>query len=110
MRGLPQLADPHPAKPPEAPEILIRPKPQEAARLGVSSDTLASIVRVATVGDIDANVAKYNEGERRIPIRIRLPQTDRADIQRIKSLRVPTATGGSTTLDSVADIGFQAGP
>ena len=110
MRTLPQLADPHPAKPPEAPEILIQPKPQEAARLGVSSDTLATIVRVATVGDIDANVAKYNEGERRIPIRIRLPQTDRAEIQRIAALRVPTASGGSTTLDSVADISFRAGP
>jgi HAE1 family hydrophobic/amphiphilic exporter-1 len=110
MRTLPQLADPHPSKPPEAPEIVIRPKPQEAARLGVSSDTLATIVRVATVGDIDANVAKYNEGERRIPIRVRLPQTARADIERIKSLRVPTANGGSTTLDTVADVGFQAGP
>ena len=110
MRQLPELADPHQAKPPEAPEILIRPKADEAARLGVSSDTIATIVRVATVGDIDANVAKYNEGERRIPIRIRLPETARADIQRISALRVPTASGGSTTLDSVADISFQAGP
>jgi len=110
MRGLPELADPHPAKPPEAPEIVITPKPEEAARLGVSPDAIATIVRVATVGDIDANVAKFNEGERRIPIRIRLPQTDRADVQRIASLRVPTASGGATTLDSVATIGFEAGP
>ncbi len=110
MRGLPELADPHPAKPPEAPEIVITPKSEEAARLGVSPDNIATIVRVATVGDIDANVAKYNEGERRIPIRIRLPQNARADIQRIASLRVPTASGGATTLDSVATIGFEAGP
>ena len=110
MRRLPELADPHPAKPPEAPEIVIKPKTQEAARLGVSPDAMATIVRVATVGDIDANVAKFNEGERRIPIRIRLPQNARADIQRIASLRVPTASGGTTTLDSVADISFQAGP
>ncbi|MFI4965495.1 MAG: efflux RND transporter permease subunit [Caulobacterales bacterium] len=110
MRKLPELADPHPSKPPEAPEIVIRPKPQEAARLGVSSDAIATIVRVATVGDIDANVAKYDEGERRIPIRIRLPASARADLERISSLRVPTANGGSTTLDSVADISFQAGP
>ena len=110
MRGLPELADPHPAKPPEAPEIVITPKPEEAARLGVSPDAIATIVRVATVGDIDANVAKFNEGERRIPIRIRLPQSDRADVQRIASLRVPTASGGATTLDSVATIGFEAGP
>ncbi len=109
MRGLPELADPHPSKPPEAPEILIRPKVEEAARLGVSSDTIATIVRVATVGDIDANVAKFNEGERRIPIRVRLPQDARDNIERIANLRVPTASGGTTTLSSVADISFQAG-
>src|SRR6185369_4178489 len=33
MRKLPQLADPRPATPPVGPEIVIRPKPQEAARL-----------------------------------------------------------------------------
>ena len=110
MRRLPQLADPRPATPPVGPEIVIRPKPQEAARLGVSPDAIATIARVATVGDIDANVAKFNEGERRIPIRVRLPEDSRADIQRIRALRVPTASGGSTTLDSVADITFQAGP
>jgi HAE1 family hydrophobic/amphiphilic exporter-1 len=110
MRKLPELADPHPAKPPEAPEIVIKPKPEEAARLGVSPDAIATIVRVATVGDIDANVAKFSEGERQIPIRIRLPQDARASIQRIAALRVPTASGGTTTLDSVADIAFEAGP
>jgi HAE1 family hydrophobic/amphiphilic exporter-1 len=110
MRRLPQLADPRPSTPPVGPEIVIRPKPEEAARLGVSSDVIASIARVATVGDIDANVAKYTEGERRIPIRIRLPENARADIERIQSLRVPTASGGTTTLASVADITFQAGP
>ncbi|MBW8815088.1 MAG: efflux RND transporter permease subunit [Caulobacterales bacterium] len=109
MRRLPQLANPRPSRPPESPEIIVRPKPEEAARLGVSSDSIATIARVATVGDIDANVAKYNEGERRIPIRVRLPETARADLQRIKSMRVPTASGGTTTLDSVADIYFQAG-
>ncbi len=109
MRTLPQLADPHPSTPPVGPEIVIRPKPAEAARLGVSSDAIATIARVATVGDIDANVAKFNEGERRIPIRVRLPETARSDLDRIRSMRVPTASGGTTTLDSVADISFQAG-
>ena len=110
MRRLPQLADPRPANAPVGPEIIIRPKPEEAARLGVSSDTIATVARVATVGDIDANVPKYNEGERRIPIRVRLPETERADLERIRNLRVPTGSGGTTTLESVADIGFQAGP
>jgi HAE1 family hydrophobic/amphiphilic exporter-1 len=110
MRRLPQLADPRPATPPVGPEIVIRPKPIEAARLGVSSDTIATVARVATVGDIDANVAKFNEGERRIPIRVRLPENARADLERIRALRVPTASGALTTLESVADIRFEAGP
>jgi len=110
MRKLPELADPHPSKPPEAPQIVIKPRTEEAARLGVSSDTIATIVRVATVGDIDANVAKFNEGERRIPIRVRLPGDARANIQRIANLRVPTGNGSTTTLSSIADIDFQAGP
>ncbi|MFV3428460.1 hypothetical protein ACNJFD_21195, partial [Mycobacterium tuberculosis] len=59
------------------PEILIRPKADEAARLGVSSADIAAIARVATVGDIDANVAKMTQGERRIPIRVRLPAESR---------------------------------
>ena len=109
MLTLPELADPKTSNPPVGPEVVIRPKPAEAARLGVSSDTLAAMVRTATVGDIDANVAKFNEGERRIPIRVRLPLSARSDIERLRSLRIPTATGGTTTLDSVADISFQAG-
>jgi HAE1 family hydrophobic/amphiphilic exporter-1 len=65
---------------------------------------------VATVGDIDANVAKMTQGERRIPIRVRLPAETRADLDALGALRVPTAGGGATRLDTVADLSFQAGP
>jgi HAE1 family hydrophobic/amphiphilic exporter-1 len=92
------------------PELIIRPRHDEAARMGVSADVIALAARVATVGEIDANVAKLTAGERRIPVRIRLPADARADLERIKSLRLPTATGGTTTLGAVADVEFQAGP
>ena len=46
MRGLSELADPRPTRPPIGPEIIIRPKADEAARLGVSSDVIANIARV----------------------------------------------------------------
>jgi HAE1 family hydrophobic/amphiphilic exporter-1 len=110
MRTLTVIADPRPSTPPTGPEVVIVPRHDEAARLGVSVDSIAQVARVATVGDIDANVAKLTEGERRLPIRIRLPANARADLERIRSLRVPTANGGVTTLDAVADIRFQAGP
>jgi HAE1 family hydrophobic/amphiphilic exporter-1 len=110
MAGLHTLADPRPATSPPAPEVIIRPRPADAARLGVSADTIAQVARVATVGDIDANVAKLDIGERRIPIRVRLPESARASLPTLRDLRLPTASGGFTTLGSVADVYFQAGP
>ncbi|THD82532.1 MAG: efflux RND transporter permease subunit [Phenylobacterium sp.] len=109
MRTIPVISDPRPSVPPTGPEVVIRPKPAESARLGVSADTIASIARVATVGDIDANVPKLDEGERRIPIRVRLPEDARADLSRLAGLQVPTAGGGTTRLDAVADVSFEAG-
>jgi HAE1 family hydrophobic/amphiphilic exporter-1 len=110
MQKLGTVADPRPSSPPSGPEIVIRPKPDEAARLGVSAADIAAIARVATVGDIDANVAKMTQGERRIPIRVRLPAETRADLDALGALRIPTASGGTTRLDTVADLSFQAGP
>lgn len=110
MRTLDVIANPRPSTPPIGPEIVIRPKLDEAARLGVSTADIAAIARVATVGDIDANVAKLTQGERRVPIRVRLAEQNRQDLDALRSMRVPTANGGSTRLDSVADITFAAGP
>jgi len=110
IRTVPGLADPRPDTPPPGPELVVRPKIDEAARLGVPVQTIADAARIATVGDIDANVSKLDEGERRIPVRVRLPEQDRTDLSVIKNLRLPTASGGVTTLGSVADVYFQAGP
>ncbi|MGA0602742.1 efflux RND transporter permease subunit [Caulobacter sp. KR2-114] len=109
MRSIPGVAEPRFTTPPTGPEVVIKPRPDEAARLGVSVNTIASAARVATVGDADSNVPKMNDGERRIPIRVRLPVQDRADLATIKNLRLPTASGGWTTLDTVADVYFEAG-
>jgi HAE1 family hydrophobic/amphiphilic exporter-1 len=110
MHTLKTVANPVPGAPPVGPELVIRPKPDEAARLGVSIETIASAARVATIGDIDANVAKYNEGSQRVPIRVRLPEYARENLDVIRSMKLPTASGGYTTLGSVADVDFQAGP
>jgi HAE1 family hydrophobic/amphiphilic exporter-1 len=110
MNTMPGIANPVPGAPPVGPELVIRPKPDEAARLGVSMDTLSAAARVATIGDIDANVAKFNDGPQRIPIRVRLPESARGDLDMVRNLRLPTTGGKTTTLDSVADVSFQAGP
>ncbi len=110
MRTVQGLADPRPATPASGGEVVVRPKADEAAQLGVSATEIAQAARIATVGDIDANVAKLDKGEQRIPVRVRLPEEDRGNLAVIRNLRLPTAAGGTTTLDSVADISVQAGP
>ena len=112
MRTLHQISDVRPAPPPAGPELVVRPKPEEAARLGVTSQALAQVLRIATIGDIDAASAKFSEGERRIPIRVRLPKGARTDLQTLGELQVPIAgaLGGVTPLATVADLSLEAGP
>jgi hydrophobic/amphiphilic exporter-1 (mainly G- bacteria), HAE1 family len=91
------------------PEIHIRPRTEEAARLGVSLAEIATAARIGTSGDIDLNLAKFNSGERQIPILVRLSRDNRSDIEAIKSLRVMTASGQLVPLEAVAEIGFGGG-
>ena len=110
MRGVKEISGVRLSPAPPSPEIVIRPKVDEAARLGVTTDAIAAVARVATIGDIDPLVAKFSEGKRRIPIRARLAEDARADVNAIGQLRVPTSSGKTTPLASVADISFRAGP
>jgi len=92
------------------PELEVAPRPDEAARMGVSSAAISQAVRVATLGDIDQLLPKFNQGDRQIPIRLRYTEEGRADLATLQNLRVPTAFGTSVPLSAVADISFGAGP
>jgi multidrug efflux pump subunit AcrB len=94
----------------ERPEIRISPRNDLAADLGVSTDTIAETVRVATIGDVGANLAKFNVGDRQVPIRVQIEDRFRSDTGVLESLKVPTARGGAVPLAVVADIGFAQGP
>ncbi|WP_460448027.1 efflux RND transporter permease subunit [Alsobacter sp. SYSU BS001988] len=110
MRQLPTLQGVVSTAALDRPEIRIRPRTDLAADLGVSTDTIAETVRVATLGDISANLAKFNAGDRQVPIRVQLDERYRADQGMIEALRAPTARGGSVPLATVAEIGFGQGP
>jgi len=110
MKDLPQIQNPRLSPEPPGPELIIRPRTDEAARLNVSTDAIAQVARIATAGDIEANTPKFSEGERRLPIRVRLPDSVRNDLAELSQLRVPTLNGGSTTLGAVASLSYEAGP
>ena len=92
------------------PEIQITPRVEEAARLGVTTQQIAEVVRVATIGDVDAALAKLSIDNRLIPVRVRLNDSARQDLSRLSALKVSTATGASVPLSSVAEIKISEGP
>jgi multidrug efflux pump subunit AcrB len=92
------------------PEIVIRPKFDLAADLGVTTQALSTTIRIATLGDIDQNVAKFSLSDRQIPIRVAIDEGARRNLSTIRNLPVPTVSGGSVPLSVVADIGFGEGP
>jgi hydrophobe/amphiphile efflux-1 (HAE1) family protein len=110
MRAVPGLANVVNTAAIARPEILITPRTDEAARLGVSTGVLSQAIRVATIGDIDQLLPKYNLGDRQVPIRLKLSEAARADIAVVENLRVPTASGGSVPLSAVAEIAYGSGP
>ena len=75
------------------PELQITPKPELAARLGITATDLASTLRVATIGDTDANLAKFSVDGRQIPVVVRLEESVRRDLERMATQRIPTRTG-----------------
>jgi hydrophobic/amphiphilic exporter-1 (mainly G- bacteria), HAE1 family len=94
----------------DRPEIRIVPRFDDAAAVGVSPDAIADTVRVATLGDVAANLAKYNAGDRLIPIRVQLDEKARQDLQQIEQLRVLSASGKAVPLKAVATVEFGRGP
>jgi multidrug efflux pump subunit AcrB len=94
----------------QRPELVIVPHLDLAAELGVTTSALSQTIRIATLGEIDQNAAKYSLSDRQIPIRVVLGKTSREAISTIQNLPVPTATGGSVPLQRVAEIRFGEGP
>ena len=92
------------------PEVIIKPRLDLAANLGVTTQALSQVIRIATQGEIDQNSAKFSLSDRQVPIRVKLPENARRDLSVIENLPVPTATGGSVPLSRVAEIGFGSGP
>ena len=109
LRGDPLLANVAAEGALPRPEIQVTPRLREAARLGVTTRQIAETVRVATIGDIDAQLAKVSVDDRQIPVRVQLREDVKADIDRIGALRVTTASGASVPLNVVADVAVAEG-
>src|SRR6059058_2865742 len=110
METIPGLRAPRVGSNLAQPEITIKPHFDLAADLGVTTSALSHTIRIATLGEIEQNSAKFSLSDRQVPIQVSLSQNDRRDLSTLQNLPVPTSSGGSVPLKAVADIGFGSGP
>ncbi|MEO0031314.1 MAG: hypothetical protein RIS94_1072 [Pseudomonadota bacterium] len=110
MGGLKNVVAPRISADLRRPEIVITPHLDLAASLGVTTQALSQVIRIATQGEIDQNSAKFSLSDRQVPIRVKLPLESRRDLSTIEDLPVPTTAGGTVPLSRVATIGFGSGP
>jgi multidrug efflux pump subunit AcrB len=91
------------------PELIVRPDFARAADLGVTAQSIAETLRVATSGDYDVSLPKLTLSERQIPIRVKLPDAARTDIDALARLTVP-GRYGPVLLGNVATLTMDSGP
>jgi multidrug efflux pump subunit AcrB len=110
MRGLSEIREPRIRGDLPRPEIVVHPRLDIAAQLGVSVQSISETIRIATLGDLPQNGAKFSLSDRQIPIRVSIIESARRDLSTLENLPVPTASGRSVPLKSVADLSFGQGP
>ena len=89
-----------------APQLHIEFDREALARYGISMDVADTAVETALAGKV---VTTAWEGERSVPVRVRLPFADRMDEARIKDISVATPNGNYVPLSAIATIGFKVG-
>jgi len=109
MEQMPNLIDVRSTSSLRRPEIQVRPRAEDLARLGVSSAALSQAVRIATTGDVEQNLPRFDLADRQIPIRVSIRPDQRADLDTIRALPVQSNTGAPVRLDAVADVTFALG-
>lgn len=109
MQSLPILKNVTSTAALQRPEIQIKPMFERAAEQGVSVISIGQVAKVATLGEIDTNSAKFNLGDRLVPIRVQLDHAARGDLETIANLRVRTNTGATVPLSAVAKLEMGSG-
>lgn len=109
IRGLPSVSSVSSNKPLPKPELAVIPDPMRMADKGVTTQSLADTLRIATQGDYEQALSKLSLDTRQIPIVVRLPDSVRADPVALSGLYVPSSTNNAVKLSEVADIDFTTG-
>ena len=92
------------------PEILIKPDFALAAEQGVSIQSIARTALIATLGDIDQNLAKFDLPERQVNIRVQINEKYRENLELLGNLKVTGNENKLVPLRAVAKVEMGQGP
>ncbi len=93
-------------------ELTVTPDRLAMADKGVTTQDIATTLRVATVGDYEQRLSKLNLDTRQIPIVVRLPDVAKQNVSQLEGLYVPNALppGQGVRVGEVASLNFGTGP
>lgn len=93
-------------------ELTVTPDRLAMADLGVTTQDIATTLRIATVGDYEQQLSKLNLDTRQIPIVVRLPDVAKENINQLEGLYVPSNNPAAqgVRVSEVASLDFGTGP
>lgn len=91
-------------------ELTVRPDRLAMADKGVTTQDIATTLRIATVGDYEQRLSKLNLDTRQIPIVVRLPDVAKQSVNQLEGLYVPSTNPNGVRVGEVADLSFGTGP
>lgn len=109
MQALPAVRNVQVNAPLPKSELQITLRADEAARAGVTPLAVGNLLRIATVGDTDANLARFNFPDRQIPVRVLLAEADRNNLDTLHRLKIASDNGGTVALENIARIRYGEG-
>lgn len=93
-------------------ELTVTPDRLAMADKGVTTQDIATTLRIATVGDYEQRLSKLNLDTRQIPIVVRLPEVAKQNVTQLEGLYVPSTrpAGQGVRVGEVATLDFGTGP
>src|SRR5207248_2828624 len=108
LQALPQFVDLKARVNLGNPELRVNVDRQRAADLGVRVASLATALRLMVSGEDE--ITSYRENTERYPVKIRVREDQRNDVEAVSGLMVPSTTGSLVRIDNVAKLERGTGP
>ena len=105
---MPSLADPKLSVTITNPEVHVAVDRRRAADLGVRMATVGNTLRLAVAGEDE--ISSFREGTEQYPVKMRVLESQRNDIEAIGKLTIPSTTGKPVRVDNLAKVERGYGP